>query len=491
MKTEYRRPVFSTDDDVVSTIIHIVENNLRVLVYGDYDPDGAMSALCFKYLFDELGFENYHIYRYKHRVHTIDSNAIQEAITGGYEYFIVCDSGSAQPEESRRLAMMGIKMVILDHHQTPYDYSNFDAVMINTTIENRTRDDEVLMSAGALCAITCEKVLERLGNKSLPELSVLALISMYADSINMTTDFARGLYAKATDINPGRIPRIVTAFFGNWDGFNRRGIEYTFSPRISALFRAERFDLLNKYLFTEGKTYELADQIKDLHGLHIGEVNKAADIIERVQLKNFVVGDLRSAAADLKFSDKILPNYTGLVANKLADKYGKCAIVYCDSGVQIKGSLRDQFGRDFLSLFKNFSNCGGHNSAFGINIDYHEYEKFSSYLETLDRNYENSGVSNKPITVDHNRSEPDPELLQNIAFYNEFSGNGAPIALISKFYGEVWKETKYEYRRVYNWGSTYKVSSRMTLRLGNNVLIKPYIKRSGKTDISLDVKEVN
>src|SRR5690606_37576831 len=111
------------------------------------------------------------------------------------------------------------------------------------------------------------------------------------------------------------------------------------------------------------------------------EVSKASDILDHEVLNHFVIGNLSSVAGMIEIPEEKLHNYTGLVANQLATKYNKTAIVYADSGVDVKGSLRDLYGRNYLDLFRKFCDARGHNSAFGIHIKYFEFSEVLSYIK--------------------------------------------------------------------------------------------------------------
>src|SRR5690606_4451500 len=143
----------------------------------------------------------------------------------------------------------GVKMILLDHHQSSYDYDDFKGcAMINTTFENSFSKEEYMLSAGALTYIVCDKLIRRLGYPELESISALALCSLYADCIDMSSDLTRSIYYKAVSLKQTKLPTFIQHFMKDYSQFNRRFIDYTFSPRINSLFRSESFDLLNKFL---------------------------------------------------------------------------------------------------------------------------------------------------------------------------------------------------------------------------------------------------
>lgn len=475
----FKMPVFFQEEKIMEALMEIIRENKRVFIYGDYDADGAYSVECLKETFNYLGHDNYECFRYSSRTHNVDITAVNKAITENFEYMIICDAGSSDPDLMGRLHMMGVKVILLDHHQSVFSYKDFPhTLMINTSFENRERDDEIIVSAGALTFLVCEKLIERFNRPKLESLTALALCSLYADVIDMTSDTCRHIYYRAMALSKSSLPKLIQRFMGQYDTFTRRFIEYRLNPKINSLFRSERFDLLNLLLNWTPESnisiYDIVQKVDEVYSKDRDEVAKASDILEHEVLNHFVIGNLSSVGDAIDIPEHKIHNYTGLVANRLASKYNKTAIVYADTGVDVKGSLRDLYGRNYLDLFKQFSNSKGHNSAFGIHINYLEFSEVISYIKMIDQQFFINTISNEPIIVPHNLVIPDTTLVNHMSLYNEFSGVGSPTAFISK----VWLDTRRPYNNSsyyykYPWGP-YKVKTPNPIRVGSEILIKPY-----------------
>jgi single-stranded-DNA-specific exonuclease len=473
---DYVRPTFSTEENVLESLSTAIKENRRLLVYGDYDMDGVSCVEIFKETFNYVGYSNYEVYRYSSRTHEIDFGVVNKAITENFEYLIISDSGSQEPEIINRLNYMGIKVILLDHHQSAYDYSDFHCSMINTTFENRFSKEEYTLSAGALVYIVCDKLIQRLGFPELESISALALASLYADSIDMSADLNRGIYFKAVSLKQTELPRFIQHFMTQGNKLNRNYIDYQFSPKINSLFRSESFDLLNKYLFLKPGHTSIADLVKAISESRLkyrSDILLASDIITHEVLDNFVIGNLSSVAGFIDIPEDKIHNYTGLVATQLCNKYKKTAVVYADAGTRLKGSLRDLHGRNYLELFKQFCKANGHNSAFGINIDYLDFSHFISYIKIIDKQYFIRNVGNEPVVIMHNTAEPDMDMITDMAMYNEFSGNNAPIALISKIWSKQGPPIQGQYSLQYKWGESY-IKTDNKVPFGSTLLIKPY-----------------
>jgi single-stranded DNA-specific DHH superfamily exonuclease len=481
---EFKLPTFSTEGTVLDVLYDIIKNNSRVLFYGDYDPDGATSREILRETFNYCGHQNYDVFRYGNRTHKVDVAAVMRAIKEGFDYIIICDAGSSEPQLMRRLNSMGVKVILLDHHSSVYGYEDFPGTaMINTSFENRKLDEDILLSAGALTYIVCYKLIEKLGLPENKGLACLALVSLYADVIDMTNDLNRAIYYKAMSVNRTAMPKLIQRFLNQYSFFTRRFIQNQITPKLNSLFRSERFDVLNKLLDWRPETgitmQSIMETVNDLHNYYRHEVLKASDLIDVEVLNNFVIGNLSSVVGDVRLPADKLHSYTGVVASKLSEKHKKTAIVYADSGTDIKGSLRDKFSRNYLELFRQFSNANGHNAAFAINIPYIDYQHFMDYLRLVDKQFSIKSVMNLPILVEHNEETPDVALVRDMAMYNEFSGNLIPEAFITKIMKMKAPPKGEAFYHKYPWGKL-KIKSEHPVRIFSETLLRPFRSWEGK-----------
>lgn len=496
---KYIAPYFINEEKVLAFFNKIINENKRVLVYGDYDPDGAYCVRILDKTFKSLGYTNYDLFEYHRRTHDIDSKAVNAAITGGYDYIIICDAGSASPEIIRRIIDYGVGVILLDHHKSKYSYEDFgDCAMINVSMDNDLNGTDIRLSAGALTFIICEKLSQSLRKDSVPSNAALALCSLYADVIDMSTELNRAIYHRAMNLRPHELPEIVQRFMSPNVKFSRRFIEFQLNPRLNTLFRGERFVLLNSLLnWVPGSdTADMADIVSTVIKHHADDSQQtflAAQTMVCREYNDFVVGNLSSVVnnPEITFKPERWKHYTGKVANVLMEKYRKPSIVLADGGGVIKGSFRDIYGRNFLELFQTFCKANGHSAAFGIHIPYLEFEEFISYIEMLDNNpkYTLSSVGNEPIILDY-LDTPDVAEFKLVGKYNEFSGIGVPHVYIRT----VWRSNKAPYSKKftnnYSWGP-FTLKSKRTLRAGQELLIKPYQGNSTRNgSVQLMVEEV-
>lgn len=485
---DYESPYVSKYPEFKEFFKDLIFGNKRCLVYGDYDPDGLFSVLIIKEAFHILGFDNFDIVPYTHRTHALDSKAVEIAIVGGYDYMIICDTGSSNFDEIREIADSGVKVIVIDHHETPYVEGDFsdNVVYINSTVENRERsevDEKLIVSAAALVYILIDKFFEDCRVDSSP-ISAYALSSMYSDSVDMSSRFARGLYTRATTLDSALLPVEIDGYLNRYKRFTRRFIEFDMVPKLNAAFRSEDFSAINEVYLKHnrpeiGECMKIANLLADMHRDIVEIVKYTSEIVYTEELNNFVIGNLDSVNAELDVEEHKLYNFTGLVANKLAERYKKAAIVLCTSADGVKGSFRDHLGRNYLGRFQTICKAGGHGPAFGFWISMFDIADFIERVKLIDQDFSIQKVPNEPILLP-SANPPDDVCLADIAKYNEFAGQVKDVVLLqlmrrADMPEKIDKYGQYQYR----WSDKYIVSQKR-IPVGNEILVKPTLTKSIK-----------
>lgn len=480
---EYKYEGFDGDDDLFTMLDEIRDNNCKVLVHGDSDPDGAFGSKIVLEALDRVNHSNYEFYKYRERSHVLTVGAVNYCIYNKFDVMIIIDSSSSDMKNIKKLCTFGIKVIIIDHHQCIYNRKDYpsNCLVLNTILENRFRGEEKFILSGG--SLTFYLLGEYLSRRSLrfKDLSAYALLTLYSDSVDMTRPLNRAIYYMAVELDHTQLPIYVRHFFHSYDAFRRRFIEFTFIPKINAIFRAERLDLVNSYLFEEHTVEEYTDlvkQITDVHESSRNMVNIATDVVKKEAMNNIVIANLSNTSIPIMLNK--LYNYTGLVANNLSTDFGKPCVVLCDTGTEIKGSFRDCLSRNYLKIFQQFCKAEGHNSAFAISLQYHEFSEFMYYIrEKIDKKFFILGVD-EPIEIEYEQALPDVNFLRSVALYNEFSGVRVPIASIKKkntfkFSKSYSKTTSYKY----HWGE-FKIDSSSFLPPNYEFNIKPVLTKKIK-----------
>lgn len=455
-------------------LMEAVKKDSPIFVYGDYDCDGLMCVKSAMEFFKSLRYTNYKVYNYKLRTHNLDPIAVRECIEGGYKYMIVMDCCSSDMDSINTLLSFGVRVLIIDHHETDYDYIDFPegVAIINNCIENKMYGSNIKCSAGSLCSIVFDKILLSMGLDKNYNMFFYGLVSLYADCIDMANDLCMSIYDCAKS-NVDENLEFIKFFKNEYININRRFIEYHVAPKINALFREERFDILNTVFIDEKYNCNNKEIIDGIHSFSREFASKCVDFVNIKFYNNFILADMSNIPSNIKEGITNISNYTGLVANAIAGSYGKACMVVCDTHNNcFKGSLRDQLSRNCLKVFKQFCEAGGHNPAFGFKISYYDMPEFKEYLPLIDDSLGSIGHINNPIIVEDYARTPNTNILKILANYNEFSGSTTPLALIRTRITNGMKEYKNNNGYAYRWGDLY-ISSPHSLRLGSSILAKP------------------
>ena len=480
-------PVFKpyiskVQNSVYKFIDTILCKNKRVMLYGDYDLDGASCCLQWKYFFDSVGFSNYTIFPYNNRMHTLDPLLVKTVIEKKYDCCIINDTATNEFSKIRELLCFKKEILIIDHHEPKQGYADYPN---NCTIVNSCLEDDLVVSAGALVThLLTAYTIEKFPEVNRVPFFVYGLISLYADCIDMSHVKNVSLYHMAVNQNRVSLPALVKLLLPKYQILCRRAIEFNISPVINCGFRQEFFTALNNILYAQNKLGDvnLNDYIEQLQNLHLQSAKRTAtvaDIIPVEQWDNFVIANLDNVQQVYDIESTHLYNYTGLVANKLSEKYVKPAIVLCSRGEVYKGSFRDIQSRDYLSLLQQLCYAEGHKPAFGIEIPKLNINRFLRQLKKLDSKQMNTSIPNKPIIVSLTEFDLTEKLVHDIALYNEFTGS-RPVALIKLNALTTLKTKGYRNSRYHFTINDIPVSSAKSLFTTSSVLVKPTIGKQDK-----------
>jgi single-stranded-DNA-specific exonuclease len=474
-KIEY--PWFRSMDKIREQIDLVLNKGDLVYIYGDYDTDGLMCAVQWLQFFEQMKHSNVMVYQYKIRTHALEYSAVVEAIEVGAKLVIVCDTGSSEEDcqNIERLLQEGIRVIVLDHHKCDGYHSYPEGtIAVNAYLEKELGNIDFSCSGGSLVYIILHSLLNKTYSKVSYQQIFCALVSLYADQVPMDSDFNRNLYFKCMGYSSDLAPGFIKMFFNTYTVFKRRFIDWILSPKINALFRAERFDILNSLFFDMESSLNKVVLLRECMKVHEDSIAFVdlvlQDILTFVQeKKNFVVCNMSRSKIALDNMNYL--NYSGLLANKLADRYNKIAVVYGHDGPLIRGSVRDLYGRALLPYFSLFSEAGGHNSAFGLRLGSEDLENFLDNLNILDRNVLDAGSLQDPVIFngDFMISRSDIEC---IALYNEFAGTDSmPCYVQKKITHEIrLVSSKFNYK--YDWGGL-SIVAKSQLRHGSIVLLRP------------------
>ena len=102
----------------VSRIIHAVECNERIAIYGDYDVDGVTASALLVQVLRRMGAEVEHYIPNRHTEgYGINCEALDKLKEDGYSLVVSVDCGIRSSEEADHARQIGLDLIITDHHE--------------------------------------------------------------------------------------------------------------------------------------------------------------------------------------------------------------------------------------------------------------------------------------------------------------------------------------------------------------------------------------
>lgn len=413
-----------------------INENQKILIYGDYDVDGVTASTVMEKALILSGArpENITIMlpdRFADG-YGMSPKMIKKAETFEAKLVITVDCGSRNHEIINELNELGIDTIVTDHHEMDEDLPDAIAV-INP--KRRDFDDKDLRNlSGVGVAFKLAQALVKIGLiKSGQEkwLLDLVLIGTVCDSMPLLGENHilghYGLKVLAKNRRAGLKELMRRAGVKK---LNSEAIGFQIGPRLNAAGRLDTADISLKLLQAEDDVTaaSLAEKLEELN-----KKRKTEQIFAMREIQKHGMGDNPVIIETGNWHEGIL----GIVAGKLVEQYKKPAFVLAETGNGIyKGSGRS-FGDFSLAEALEFVKDtiiggGGHAGAAGVKVErqnlYAFREKINEYYLGLElKNQEQ--YFKKQVDLDiENFGELNLELIDELKQLEPFgTGNEEPI----------------------------------------------------------------
>jgi len=387
LKALFPDPSSFTDmDRAAEILVDALERKRPMVVFADYDVDGASSAAQLVRWFRAMGHE-LPIYVPDRMTEGYGPSpaAFKRIRDAGAELVVTVDCGAAAYDAIAHAAEIGLEVVVIDHHLMREDPPKAAAV-VNPNRPGCISGQGVLAAAGVtfvlLAALNREArkrgLFEGRAEPDLRQWLDLAALGAVCD-VTRLVGFNRALAAQGLKVmsawkNPGLKALLdVAASKGPATTFHAG---FILGPRINAGGRIGRSDLGARLLSTDDpeEARALAEELDALNAsrkdVEKQVIDEAIDVIERES--NFDP----DAPVIVVSGDGWHPGVIGIVAGRLRERYRKPVVVIgVDRAADIgKGSGRSQtgvnLGRAVQAAFDEglLLAGGGHAMAAGLTV---------------------------------------------------------------------------------------------------------------------------
>lgn len=364
---------------VAEVIIDAVKNNWNIGILIDSDCDGYLSsAMIVNYLNDVLGFQGMRFYLHENKEHGLTPYIMNQIKKYPPQLLIIPDASSSDLSQQQELYNIGVKTVIIDHHEAK-EYSPF-ALVVNNQLQE---DANKTLSAGGMVMKLLEQMDLILGENKASNYYDLASVSLVGDCMLMNHPETRFYVQQGLlNINNPLLDELIRAEGDR----SYETISFDIAPTINAFIRMgslqERQELFLA-LIGNRALREITIRGQGKFELPLPEyISRMASRIKTRQttaVKKALENEETVFIHNLPFTicileDSVNKSLTGLIGNRLTELYKKPAVVLKRYGSYLAGSGRtiETFPdfKDYLNNTNLFVFCAGHQGAFGCKIEW-------------------------------------------------------------------------------------------------------------------------
>jgi len=394
-------------DTAAELLCRHIEQENQILIFGDYDADGATStALCVK----ALNMMGQHKVDYLMPDRFVDGyglslSAAQRIVEIGPDCVITVDNGIASFDGIDLLREHQIDVIVTDHH-LPANKLPEASVIVNQNAWSDVTEGRNLAGVGVAFYLMLA-VRSQLRSKQWfsdsrkePNLSTcldLVAIGSVADLVPL--DYlnrllvSEGLRRIRAGACSSGIRSLIDIAGKQLENFTSSDIAFALAPRINAAGRLDDMTVGVQCLLADDEmtAQGFANELNNINQLRKDiQQQMAAEAIQQMQALN--QQELVNRQTIVLYQPDWHEGIVGIVASKLKEKYHRPSIVFAraEDG-SLKGSGRSIAGihlRDMLDavdkhLPGTILKFGGHAMAAGLSLDENQLEAFVDGFETV------------------------------------------------------------------------------------------------------------
>jgi single-stranded-DNA-specific exonuclease len=363
---------FPDIEHAVERISAAIRKQEMICVWGDFDVDGQSSTTLLVQTLQMLGANVvYYIPIRGKESHGVHIESLKPIINNGATLIVTCDTGITAHEAIDYANSRGVDVVVTDHHDLGATLPNANAI-VNPKLLPKGHSLENLAGVGVAFKLAEALLRDHTAHHILLDLVALGLIADVALLKGETRALAqKGIHALR---KTGRLGlRVMAELSGaNLETMTEETIGFTFAPRLNALGRLSDANPAVELLLTKdaARARVITTQIEGLNmqrRLLTSQVYEAAESLLRENPQ------LLSEPAIVLSHPNWPGGVVGIVANRLADRYHKPALLLSESedGI-LRGSARSVEGLHITEAITTQKDIllgfGGHPMAAGLSL---------------------------------------------------------------------------------------------------------------------------
>lgn len=423
MTKEYSPFLFKDMEKAVDIIVSAINQKDKIRVIGDYDIDGICAGYILVTALEKMGADvDFDVPDRVQDGYGLNERLIIKAYEDKINLIITCDNGIAAFNQIKKAKELGMKVIITDHHEVPYELKNGSKEYIvpdaEAVIDHKQCDCgypfKELCGAGvayklinAMYEMCYEKKkyklmtdnhCEHMEKKELmEELQVFAAIATIGDLMLLCREnrtlVKNGMRNIKTVNNPG-LKALIKVNELMEKKINSYHISFVIGPCINA---GGRLDTAKKAydLFRCRNESEAMLKAEELKLINEERKNMTLEYTEKAILQVEESAELKEDSVLVVYLSDCHESLAGIIAGKLKEKYYKPVFVLTDCKDGVKGSGRSVEGysmyeelvlanAEYQKLYGEneylLQKFGGHQMAAGISIDKDKIQVFRQLL---------------------------------------------------------------------------------------------------------------
>ncbi len=429
-------------DKAVCLIKDAIDAKVKIRVMGDFDVDGVCATFILKRGLSALGadVDNDIPDRVKEG-YGINDNMVNKAHDDGVGLIITCDNGIAAAGQVALANSLGIKVIVTDHHEVPYEIINDKKEYIlppACAVVDPKREDCGYPFKSICGAVVAYKlmlsILDETQKAVLDEMLPFAALATVCDIMELKDEnriiVKYGLKAMPETTNAGlKALLTVCELTGKELGTYHAG--FILGPCINSTGRLENakraLDLFDSSDYDDAVV--IARELRELNisrkSMTEEGAKKALEIIENSGIKNDRV--------IVVFAEDVHESLAGIIAGRIRERYNRPSFVITRGEEGVKGSGRSIESYDMYAALNEvkdlFTRFGGHKMAAGISLE--SVEKIDEMRRRLN---ENCTLTEDDLTEKVHIDVPMPlsyiseELINSFNVLEPFgTGNPKPV----------------------------------------------------------------
>lgn len=443
--TNLHDPFLMTDmDKAVGRIRKAIENQEKILIYGDYDVDGTTAvSLVYSFLKRLTSKIDFYIPDRYDEGYGVSYKGIEWASENGFSLIITLDCGIKANDKVNFAAEKGIDMIICDHHLPENELPGAVAVLDPKREDCHYPFDDLSGCGVGFKLVQAYSLRYDIPFDTLLPLLDLLVVSIASDLVSVVGENRILAHFGLKCLNEN--PRKGLLAMINLSGLDPSHITiddivFKIGPRINAAGRMESGRIAVELLTAEddATAMRIGNEINE----HNNERKNIDREITQEALEMVRSGNCMPAEnATIVYNPLWHKGVVGIVASRLVEAFYKPTVVLTKSNGFITGSARSVHGFDLYDAIESCSdlleNFGGHLYAAGLTMKEENLPEFCRRIDSFIAGRINPEMLTPVINIDSKLDfdRITPKFFRILKQFHPFGpGNNAPVFLTENVY---------------------------------------------------------